>query len=105
MSREQDRWDAGERDYKSERDTSLTTPELAREVERIANEISAMMAVFPKLSPKNQTRLAIHGDVKVERLHEAWAAFVGQQWKEREPKPHEGPILTIKTPSGTIEIG
>ena len=61
----------------------MTTPELAREVERIANEIAAIMAVFPKLGPKNQTLIAIHGDVKVERLHEAWARFVGQQWKER----------------------
>ena len=61
----------------------MTTPELAREVERIANEIAAIMAVFPRLNPRDQTRLAIHGDVKVERLHEAWAAFVGQQWRER----------------------
>ena len=41
------------------------------------------MAVFPRLNPRDQTRLAIHGDVKVERLHEAWARFVGQQWRER----------------------
>ena len=76
----------------------MTTPELAREVERIANEIAAIMAVFSKLNPRDQTRLAIHGDVKVERLHEAWAAFVAQQWKEREPKSHEGPILTHQNP-------
>ena len=82
MTSDQDRWDAGERDYKSERDTP-TTSELAREVERIANEISAIMAVFSKLNSRDQTRLAIHGDVKVERLHEAWAAFVAQQWRER----------------------
>ena len=63
----------------------MTTAELAREVERIANEISAMMAVFPRLNPKDQTHVAIHGDVKVERLHEAWSRFVAQQWKERSP--------------------
>ena len=63
----------------------MTAAELAREVERIANEIAAIMAVFPRLNPRDQTRLAIHGDVKVERLHEAWARFVAQQWEERPP--------------------
>ena len=63
----------------------MTTTELAREVERIANEIAALMAVFPKLNRKDQTSLAIHGDVKVELLHNAWSRFVAQQWSERLP--------------------
>jgi hypothetical protein len=78
---------------------------LAAEVERIAREIVASMAVFHRLNPSQRTALAAGGDILVERLHEAWAAFVAQQWKEREPKPHEGPILTIETSNGTIEIG
>ena len=98
MTSDQDRWDAGERDYKSERDTSLTTPELAREVERIANEIAAIMAVFPRLNPRDQTRLAIHGDVKVERLHEAWAAI-------RRPTMGTSKNAIVSKPSRDIRLG
>jgi hypothetical protein len=58
---------------------------LAAEVERIAREIVASMAVFHRLNAKDRTTLSIGGDILVERLHEAWAAFVAQQWREREP--------------------
>jgi hypothetical protein len=62
----------------------MTTNELAAEVAKIAREIEAAMNVFPKLHPATQTKIAIHGDVMVERLHTAWEAFTAQQWKERD---------------------
>lgn len=65
----------------------MTTNERAAEVERLAHEIAASMAVFPKLNPKDQTTLAIGGDMLIERLHVAWAAFVKRQWKERHHEP------------------
>ena len=56
----------------------MTTNERAQEVERLAHEIAASMAVFPKLNAKDQTTLAIGGDMLIERLHVAWPTFAAR---------------------------
>jgi hypothetical protein len=61
----------------------MTANEHAAEVERLALEIAASMAVFPKLNAKAQTSLAAAGDVLLDRLHNAWYDFAAAQWKER----------------------
>ena len=60
----------------------MTTNEQAARIANIAREITAAMEAFPRLNRKQQTNLAIGGDLLIERLHVAWAQFVGDQWKE-----------------------
>ena len=67
----------------------MTTTEQAARIASIAREITAAMEAFPRLNRKQQTNLAIGGDLLVERLHVAWAQFVGDQWKERDPADHQ----------------
>ena len=68
----------------------MTTNELAARVAALSRDLTAAMEVFPRMNPKQQTSLAIAGDVTIERLYEAWLKFTSQQWRERPAPPAVG---------------